>query len=114
MDVSAHQIEVDTAPIAELVRLLVATWNPTAVWLFGSRARGTAVDESDWDLLAVVPDEIADGGATDPLAGWELARQAQARADVIACAASDFDAAANVPNTLAYEATHFGVLVYER
>jgi predicted nucleotidyltransferase len=110
----APTIELDTAPIAELVRLIVEVWAPESIWLFGSRARGTAGAESDWDLLAVVPDDVAEKGATDPLAGWELARRAGARADVVACAASDFDDSANVPNTLAYEAAHHGVLLYER
>jgi len=107
-------LEVDTAPIAALLRLIVEAWEPEAIWLFGSRARGTAGVDSDWDLLAVVPDEVAERGATDPLAGWELARRAGARADVVATAASDFDDGEKVPNTLAYEAAHHGVLLYER
>ncbi|MEZ4234991.1 MAG: nucleotidyltransferase domain-containing protein [Myxococcota bacterium] len=107
-------LDADVAPIAELVRLIVEAWAPEAIWLFGSRARGTAGVESDWDLLAVVPDEVAERGATDPLAGWELARRASVRADVIACASSDFVDGAQVPNTLAYEAAHHGVLLYER
>jgi predicted nucleotidyltransferase len=109
----AHE-DLDTAPITELLRLIIAAWNPDAIWLFGSRASGVAHAESDWDLLAVVPDSVAASGALDPLAGWELARRAGARADVIACAASDFDGGANVPNTLAYEASHFGVLLHGR
>jgi predicted nucleotidyltransferase len=104
---------LDTTPIAGLLRLIVEAWHPDAVWLFGSRARGTAEPDSDWDLLVVVPDSRADV-ATDPLAGWDLARRARVRADVIACVASDFKAFADVPNTLAYEAFHHGVLLRER
>ena len=109
----AHASVIDTSPIARLVRIVVDAWNPDAIWLFGSRARGTADAESDWDLLVVVPDTTAERLTHDLLAGWELARRAGVRADVIACAARDFDDDANVTNTLAYEATHFGMLLHE-
>lgn len=105
---------VDTTPIRPLLRLLEAEWTPDAVWLFGSRARGDAEPSSDWDLLVVVPDAVAEAGATAPLAGWELRRRAGVRADVVVCSASDFDDGRVVPNTLAYEATHRGVLVHGR
>jgi predicted nucleotidyltransferase len=104
----AAEPALDTTPIAELLRLVVGAWNPDAVWLFGSRTRGTAEPDSDWDLLVVVPDDVAERGATDPMAAWELRKLAGARADLVVCAASDFDDAKSVPNTLAYEAFHFG------
>lgn len=32
--------------------------NPEAeVWLYGSRARGTAREDSDWDVLVLTPDD---------------------------------------------------------
>ena len=32
--------------------------NPEAeVWLYGSRARGTAREDSDWDILVLTPDD---------------------------------------------------------
>jgi predicted nucleotidyltransferase len=99
---------LDTTPIAGLLRLVIDAWHPDAVWLFGSRARGTAESDSDWDLLVVVPDAVAEGGATDPMVAWDLRRRAGVRADIIVCATSDFDDAKSVPNTLAYEAFHFG------
>lgn len=105
---------IDLQPIQGLLRLIEEAWQPQAIWLFGSRARGQAHDDSDWDLLVVVPDELAARLEAEPLAGWELRRQARVRADVIACGASDFREGAKVPNTLAYEATHAGRLIYER
>ena len=98
----------DVSPVAGLLRSIVDVWAPDGVWLFGSRARGTAQPESDWDLLVVVPDAIAERGATDPMAAWELRKRAGVRADVVVCAKSDFEDAKSVPNTLAYEAFHFG------
>lgn len=38
----------------EIVRRLVAAVQPEAVFLFGSRARGDATDESDYDVLLLV------------------------------------------------------------
>jgi len=35
---------------------IVPVMRPEEVWLFGSRARGDHVADSDWDLLVVLPD----------------------------------------------------------
>ena len=42
--------------LAEVVRRLIAVYDPGRVYLFGSRARGEAGLDSDYDLLLVVPD----------------------------------------------------------
>lgn len=48
---------VDTDPVlAEIVRRLVVTLNPSRIYLFGSRARGEAGQDSDYDLLVLVTD----------------------------------------------------------
>jgi predicted nucleotidyltransferase len=54
---------IEAAPL--LVRIVEA-WHPYQIWLFGSRARGEANAESDWDLLVVVPDDVPDE-VLDPL-----------------------------------------------
>lgn len=50
-----------TAPkdprLAEAVRRLAGAYEPDAIYLFGSRARGDAREWSDWDLMLVVPDD---------------------------------------------------------
>jgi uncharacterized protein len=102
----AHRSSMDTRAIEPLLGVLRETWAPSQVWLFGSRARGTHVEESDWDVLAVVDEDRPE--LTDPLAAWDIVRRAGVRADLVACSAEDFAAFANVPNTLAYEATHHG------
>ncbi len=43
--------------LEEAVRRLASAYEPDAIYLFGSRARGDAREWSDWDLLLVVPDE---------------------------------------------------------
>ncbi len=99
--------------IADLVRRIVDAWNPEQVWLFGSRARGSAQPESDWDLLVVVPDQI-DESVVDPVAAWRIRKQAGVRADIVPCRASDFREDQTTPNTLAFEASTRGQLLYER
>ncbi len=44
------------AVISTMVDRIVGRFQPTRVVLFGSRARGTASDWSDVDLLVVMPD----------------------------------------------------------
>lgn len=43
------------AILTEIVRRLVAAYQPERIYLFGSRARGDAGPDSDYDLLVVVP-----------------------------------------------------------
>lgn len=44
--------------LAEITRRLVEIYRPERIYLFGSRARGGAGADSDYDLLIVVPDEV--------------------------------------------------------
>lgn len=47
----------DDPILAEVVRRLVAACRPERIYLFGSTARGDATQGSDYDLVAVVPDD---------------------------------------------------------
>lgn len=40
----------------DAVRRLVEALHPERIYLFGSRARGDYADDSDWDLMVVVPE----------------------------------------------------------
>lgn len=50
----------EASAIASLRDRLVAELKPRSIWLFGSRARGTARPDSDFDLLVVLPDGLAE------------------------------------------------------
>jgi len=41
----------------EIVRRLIATYEPERIYLFGSKARGDDTLESDYDLMVIVPDD---------------------------------------------------------
>ena len=49
-----ESVEPADACLAEVVRRLVAALQPERIYLFGSRARGEATPESDYDVLVVV------------------------------------------------------------
>lgn len=104
---------VDVDVIQPLIDRIVARWRPLQIWLFGSRARGDATPESDWDLFVVVDDDVADD-ELDPGVGRRLRRECGLRADVIPWRASEFAEFRTTPNNLAYEVTSDGVLLHER
>jgi len=103
---------IDLAPAWPLLDRVLREWEPEQVHLFGSRARGHANPDSDWDFLVVVPE--ASVAAADPLVPWRLRSDTGVRADVIVYSSHDFEAERAVPNTLAYEAASGGVALYER
>jgi predicted nucleotidyltransferase len=43
--------------LADIVSRLVAAYEPERIYLFGSKARGDAGPDSDYDLLIVVADD---------------------------------------------------------
>lgn len=64
--------EVNVDPAIEIAadRLAQAT-RAEAVILFGSRARGDSLPDSDWDLCVVVPDDVRPGEFT-PTTLWPI------------------------------------------
>lgn len=108
----ARGAEVDVQPIGALLERIIVEFRPVEIRLFGSRARGDADVTSDWDLFVVVPDDLP--AADDALAGYRLRRETRTRADVVLCPVSEFREDRDTPNTLAYEAAHFGATIYER
>ena len=103
---------LDFEPIGPLLKRIIDEFRPIEVRLFGSRARGDAGAASDWDLFVVVPDDL--DAVDDIFAGYRLRRETRTRADVILCPVSEFREDRDTPNTLAYEAAHRGVQIYER
>jgi predicted nucleotidyltransferase len=64
---------------------------PEEVWLFGSRARETHGPDSDWDLMAVLPDSASDD-RLDLGALWPRLRDLRRlRVDVFPIRRRDFD-----------------------
>lgn len=97
---------------APLLARIVERWHPYQIWLFGSRARGEANAESDWDLLVVVANDLPEE-ESDPSVVWRLKRESGVRADLVLCRLQEFLEDCRTVNTLEYEAATRGVLLYE-
>ncbi len=112
---SAHAVtpRLDLSPIKRLLALIEERCRPVAVWLFGSRAIGSAGPESDWDLLVILPDTIPFEQQDKVVDAIRLRSLSRVNADILSCGESDFRAATNIPNTLAYEIARTGFPVYE-
>ncbi|MFI4988690.1 MAG: nucleotidyltransferase domain-containing protein [Alphaproteobacteria bacterium] len=94
-----------------LVERIVGAFRPHAVYLFGSRAEGRGGDDSDWDLLVVVPDDTPPEKLT-VVAGYAAIRGSGIAADVIPTRQSRFEALKRQVGSLSYAAWHRGRLVY--
>ncbi len=97
----------------ELLRPIVGALNPCRVILFGSRARGTADADSDWDLLVVVDDDLP-----AERVGWRALHEARrgfpGPVDLLPCRDSVFRERLDVVGSLPWLAARDGVVVYER
>lgn len=94
-----------------LLDRIVPALNPEAVYLFGSRARGDFHEDSDYDLLVVVPDDTPRERRT---MNYAYASNADTGipADIFPCTRAAFDKYKDRGGTLSYEASHFGRRVY--
>ncbi len=102
---------IDLSPIKALIALILERCKPVSVWLFGSRAKGQARKDSDWDLLVVLPDETPEEEMFNKLPPSQLYRLTKVNADVVYCNDTEFAEATSVPNTLAYEIARTGVVI---
>lgn len=101
----------EEAALKEIVRRLVEALDPQMIWLFGSRGRGDARPDSDFDLLVVAKDNGRfDSDDYDkvyaPLAGTGLG------ADVVPCDLDVFRASMGLPTSFVRQITDHGRLVY--
>ena len=99
--------------LRRLLESLVRGLDPVAVYLFGSRARGTERADSDYDILLILPDD-APRECMDPMALYDFAIQTKVPADIVPCRETNFDQSRDLVGTLSYEAAHFGKRIYAR
>lgn len=98
--------------IDELVRRIVERFQPEKIILFGSYARGTAGEDSDADILVVMPVRGSKRKkATEidiALVGLDLA------VDVIVVTPKELDRNKNIIGTIIYPALKEGKVLYEK
>jgi len=114
-DATAHTIRpvADEVP-ANFIERIVDTLHPEQVWLFGSRARGAAGPESDWDFMAILDDDASEEDL-DTASVWKRLRDLRlARVEVFTMTRSEFEKWRMSLGTLAEIVTSTGVVVYGR
>src|SRR5260370_35582332 len=79
------------ADLREILRRLVVAYEPGLIYLFGSKARGDAGPDSDYDLLVVVSDDAPPERRRSQLA-YRALRGTGIAADVLVCTRSYFNA----------------------
>jgi predicted nucleotidyltransferase len=104
---------VPTDALGRAVARIVDVMRPEAIYLFGSRARGDARPDSDYDLLVVVPDD-APPDARSLSATTRIQRDPGVALDIVPCRRSVFERRRGSVGTLSYLAAHEGRLVYGR
>ncbi len=95
----------------EIVRRLVKAYAPERIYLFGSRARGNAGADSDYDLLVVVSDGAAPERRSSRLA-YEVLWGTEASADVIVWTTSRFEQRKHVVCSLPATVLREGRLIH--
>jgi hypothetical protein len=101
----------ESAALAFLRDRLVVALKPNAIWLFGSRARGDARADSDFDILVVLPDGLTrDAYAYDRVADPVVA--CGLGFDIVPCSKRDFLRDRNILGSLVNRAVTEGRSIY--
>ncbi|MDP2183788.1 MAG: nucleotidyltransferase domain-containing protein [Actinomycetota bacterium] len=101
----------DDIVLEEATRRLVCELKPTSVYLFGSRARGTASPDSDFDFFVVVPS----GGERSlrrAQRAYRALRGLGISKDVVVTTVDRFDRFKGLQASLEYEVATQGRLLY--
>lgn len=97
-----------------MVARIVDVLHPDQLWLFGSRARGEATADSDWDFMAVLPDDAPEHDL-DIASVWQRLRDLRVqRVELFTMTRSEFDEWKHSLGTLAEIVRSTGVLVHGR
>jgi uncharacterized protein len=104
---------VSVVPTDTLSRI-VEVLRPEQVWLFGSRARGDARADSDWDFMAILPDGASEQDL-DLASVWQRLRDLRLRrVEVYTMTRGEFEEWRRSLGTLAEIVASTGVVVYGR
>ncbi len=101
----------DATPLDDILDRLVRELEPEQVYLFGSRARGDAYPDSDFDILIVVTESPLPGYARDRLALRAL-RGIRVPVDTIVLTREEFDRKRDVVSSLPATVEREGKLLY--
>lgn len=95
----------------QVVKRLVKTYHPLAIYLFGSYAWGTPNDDSDLDLLIVV-DQTNENVYERPVAGYHALWGLKVANDLLVFTKKEFVNQAQDVTTLCHKVDQEGIKVY--
>ena len=106
-----RQVLDDDPTLREIVRRLADAYHPLQIYLFGSKARGTAGPDSDYDLLVVTRDDAPQQLRSSKLAYQALWGVGKPK-DVVVCPEGWFRSRASVITSLPATVLREGKLLY--
>ncbi len=98
--------------IQEATKRLVETYNPVAIYLFGSYAWGKPHEDSDLDLMVILSDEDKVVFSTYKIGNRALWNIGFSK-DILVNNESDFLLRSNHPSTLQHKIQKEGIKLYE-
>jgi len=107
---------VDDELLTEMVRAIVREVDPERVYLFGSRARGEATENSDVDLLVVERDPFGpERSRRDEMTRlWSLLAPFRTPKDILVYSVDEVDRWRHARNHVIARTLREGTLLYER
>jgi len=106
-------VDIGDIKLKEIVSLLVQEFQPEKVYLLGSKARGDANQDSDYDLLLVVSREIADSHSSYERVGevlWKV--ESPTPTDVLLWSREEFEKRLHLKASLPSTVVREGKLLY--
>lgn len=106
-----RQSTTDEAILDEMVRRIVERFRPQRIILFGSRARGDATADSDYDLLIIAPSEEERWRRSVPV--YNALMGLRAGKDIVWWTEDEIEQWRTVRNHFISSAMREGVVLYE-
>ncbi len=106
-----HLSEAEVDSLARIVERLVEAYQPQRVYFFGSKARGDAGPDSDFDLMVVVPD-TAQAERKRSRLGYEVLWGTGTAADVLVWTQERFETRSHLRASLPGTILREGRLLY--
>lgn len=100
--------------LGEIVQAIVLVSHPDRIILFGSRAKGTASQESDYDFLVVVPDITNERDVSRRIYRALLSQKIGVAVDAIVVGAQTLAHRQSSPYFIYRQALAEGRVLYER
>lgn len=105
-------LDIDDPALSEIVRRLVAAYQPERIYLFGSVARGEAGPDSDYDLMVILPNDAPAKLRRHGLAS-ETLRGIRAAADILIWSDEQFNKRLHLKASLPATVMREGKLLYD-